>query len=119
MQYVVLTEILINTHIRHQMNNDISKYKFIDQLILLPFVVEIWLFGSRARGDYQKRSDIDIAIICLDASDSDWIKVTNIIEDADTLLKIDCIRFDKKILSDELYQNILKDKKVLYAKKPN
>jgi predicted nucleotidyltransferase len=27
-------------------------YKFIEKLKSLPFIEEIWLFGSRARGDY-------------------------------------------------------------------
>lgn len=40
-------------------------YQFIKRLKELPFVDEIWLFGSRARGDAQERSDIDIAILCL------------------------------------------------------
>jgi nucleotidyltransferase substrate binding protein (TIGR01987 family) len=68
-------------------------YKFIEQLKALSFVDEIWLFGSRARGDNQERSDIDLAIVCPAASDTDWLKVVNIIENADTLLKIDCVRF--------------------------
>ncbi|MFN8832744.1 MAG: nucleotidyltransferase domain-containing protein, partial [Alphaproteobacteria bacterium] len=68
------------------------------------------------RGDNREKSDIDIAILCPNATDVDWRKVTDIIEDADTLLKIDCLKFDKDELSDVLYQNILKDKKVLYVK---
>ncbi|WP_341790402.1 nucleotidyltransferase domain-containing protein [Rickettsia endosymbiont of Polydrusus tereticollis] len=30
-------------------------------LTKLPFIKEIWLFGSRARGDNNERADIDIA----------------------------------------------------------
>ena len=41
----------------------------------------------------------------------------DIIENADTLLKIDCIKFDKIKIREELFDNILKDKKVLYVKK--
>ena len=92
-------------------------YQFIDKLKALPFVEEIWLFGSRARGDNCKRSDIDIAIICPSATDSDWTKVLDITEDADTLLKVDCIKFTKEQVDSALYKNILKDKKVLYVKK--
>lgn len=89
-------------------------YKFIDKLKKLSFVKEIWLFGSRARGDCQERSDIDIAIVCPNATDSDWLEVNHIIENADTLLKIDCIRLDKNNMSIEFYNNILKDKKAIY-----
>ena len=96
---------------------DILLYKFFEKLKALKFVDEIWLFGSRARGDNGSRSDIDLAIICDGATDNDWIKLTDIIEDADTLLKIDCIRFAKELIDPTLYQNILKDKKVIYVKK--
>ena len=96
---------------------DIVDYAFLKQLKNLAFVDEIWLFGSRARGDCSPRSDIDLAILCNDEEESDWLKVIDIIENADSLLKIDCIKFDRNFLSDELIQNIMKDKKVLYAKK--
>lgn len=96
---------------------DIKKYQFWEKLKNLSFVEEIWIFGSRARCDNQERSDIDLAIICPNATDDDWIKVMNIIEEADTLLKIDCLRFDKNQINSSLYKNILNDKKVIYVKK--
>lgn len=92
-------------------------YQFIKYLKTLPFIDAIWLFGSRARCDNREKSDIDLAIICPDATDQDWQKILDIIEDADTLLKIDCIRFSKNNISSSLYENILKDKKVIYVKK--
>lgn len=98
------------------MNLDVTRYKFIDKLKELGFVDAIWLFGSRARGDSQDRSDIDIAILCPSATRNDWLKVVAIIDEADTLLKIDCLRFEKYLISSDLYANILKDKKVLYER---
>ena len=61
------------------------------------FLTPNWsiLINSRARGDYRKKSDIDLAILCPNSTDKDWISVMDIIEDADSLLKIDCIKFDK------------------------
>lgn len=99
------------------MAKDISEYNFMSALKSLDFIDEIWIFGSRARGDNQEKSDIDLAILCNKATDADWIKIMDIIEDADTLLKIDCVRFDKNRISSALYSNILKDKKVIYVKK--
>lgn len=96
-----------------------KNYKFIEKLKELTFVDEIWLFGSRARGENHERSDIDLAIICQKATDSDWLKILDIIENADTLLNIDCVRFQKTHISDELYKNILTDRKILYAKNKN
>ena len=90
-------------------------YLFIEKLNGLPFIESIWLYGSRARGDFQERSDIDLAIVCPKATDEDWQRVLSIIEDADTLLKIDCVRFDT--VGGLLREEILRHKKVLYERK--
>lgn len=42
--------------------NNITHYRFLKQLSLLPCVKKIILFGSRARKDNLDRSDIDLAI---------------------------------------------------------
>jgi uncharacterized protein len=97
-------------------DKDITKYKFIERLKSLSFIDEIWLFGSRARGDNTERSDIDLAIVCGKQPNFDWQKVIDIIDDADTLLKIDCVKFEEGRISDELKTSILKDKKVIYVK---
>nr|WP_232279120.1 nucleotidyltransferase [Rickettsia akari] len=49
-------------------------------------------------------------------TDQKWLKVMDIIENADTLLKIDCVRFESTKISRELYENILKEKKIIYFK---
>jgi len=100
------------------MREDLN-YEFIDKLKTLSFIHEIWLFGSRSRGDNRTKSDIDLAIICPNATENDWIKILDIIEDADTLLKVDCLRFDKEQMDVALYENILKEKKVIYVKEQN
>jgi len=84
-------------------------YDFINRIKSLPFVESVWLYGSRARGDGQPRSDIDIAVLCPNASNGDWLLVLDIVEDADTLLKIDIIRLDN-IADERLKQNIDRDK---------
>ena len=93
-----------------------ADYQFLEKLKVLPFIEAIWLFGSRARGDHRHKSDIDLAILCPYATDSEWLQVLDIIEDADTLLKIDCMRFSKDI-NPVLYKNIPKEKQILYEKK--
>ncbi len=98
------------------MGKSIQEYSFFKQLMSIDLIEEIWLFGSRARGDSQDRSDIDLAILSPRATDKDWAIIMAIIDDADTLLKIDCIRLDKEKISAELYGHIIKDKKVIYAK---
>ncbi len=63
-------------------------YRFLDFLMELPCVEKIILFGSRARGDYFTNSDIDLAIEAPTANEKDWLKILQIIDDADTLLKL-------------------------------
>lgn len=96
-----------------------NRYSFILDIAKLYFVEEIWIFGSRARGDNAERSDIDIAVNCPNATPQDWDKVVEIVDAADTLLKIDCLRFDELAKNDALRQNISKFKKLLYRKKGN
>ena len=90
-----------------QSSNLINKYTFIAKIKALPFVQKIILFGSRARGTQQLRSDIDIAIVCPHVTPQQWQKILDIVEQADTLLKIDCLQFDKA--DNDLKQRILKD----------
>lgn len=78
---------------------NVTDYTFFHKLTKLFFIEKIWIYGSRARGDHRDRSDIDLAIECPEASSSDWHDVLDILENADTLLKIDCVRFDA--LKDE------------------
>ena len=97
---------------------DIKSYDFYYEIRSLPCVKGIYLYGSRAKGDAQERSDIDLAINCPDASDSDWRQILQIIENADTLFSIDCVRYDT--LDDvRLKHEIDKNKVVLFEKKDN
>lgn len=81
----------------------------------LYFIEEIWLFGSRARNDHQDRSDIDLFIIAPNATTRDIRRVEEIIEKADTLLKID-LTWDKTVTNLEFKQQIYKYHTILYKK---
>ena len=89
----------------------IDQYKFWNKIIALPFVVSLYLFGSRARGDARAKSDIDIAVNCPDASFQQWQQVLDIIDDADTLLGIDVVRYDK--LNDPFFKRKIDESKVV------
>jgi uncharacterized protein len=95
---------------------DIIPYHFIDEIKALPFVEAIYLYGSRARGDDSPRSDIDLAIVCPDATEQDWFTVLDIVENADTLLEIDCVRFDELADGNQMKETIDKQKIILYRK---
>lgn len=61
----------------------------------MPTVESVVLFGSRARGDHRERSDIDLAVMCPNASSRDWFDMTDIVDEARTLLKIDLVRYHR------------------------
>lgn len=92
------------------------KENIISTLKNIKVVDAIYLFGSRARGDYQERSDIDLAIKCQHVTDADWEMIMNKVQLLPTLLKIDCIRLDILKASNPLYQAIMRDKVTLYQK---
>ncbi len=97
-------------------HNGIRRYGFIERIAALPFVAKIVLFGSRARGDHDSRSDIDLAIFCATASEEEWWQVLDCLEEdrIDTLLKVDCIRFDAA--DGVLKENVMDEGKTLYEK---
>ena len=94
----------------------LTDYHFLQEIAALDVVDAIYLFGSRARGDNRERSDIDIAVLCPRATKKDWLSIINIVENADTLLMIDCIRLDEELTTSPLYQQIAKDKQLIYER---
>ncbi|MBS0185085.1 MAG: nucleotidyltransferase domain-containing protein [Proteobacteria bacterium] len=79
----------------------------------------IYLFGSRARGNAQTKSDIDLAINCPTVNSYRWNDICGIIENAPTLIKIDCVRFDELSPNSPLRAEIEKDKIVVFQKRVN
>ncbi|MEQ9300738.1 MAG: nucleotidyltransferase domain-containing protein [Cyclobacteriaceae bacterium] len=71
------------------------------------------VFGSRAKGNYRKGSDIDLAIIADDFSFDDMIHLQLEIDDLDLLYKVDCIDYDK-IDNPKLKEHIDRVGKTLY-----
>ena len=74
------------------------------------------LFGSRARGDNGERSDIDLAIETVDATEQEWSAILDAIEDAPTLLKIDVL--DVSRVTDRMRSEIDRDGVEIYAFRP-
>ena len=71
--------------------------------------VKIYIFGSRARGDYKEYSDIDICI----TEEVDQKKRYEIMDDVDKIMthhKIDLI-FLQDVKNKEFIKNIDRDKK--------
>ncbi|NQY81166.1 MAG: nucleotidyltransferase domain-containing protein [Candidatus Caenarcaniphilales bacterium] len=91
------------------MMQNIEDYQFIQELKNLKFIEKIYLYGSRAKGNNSERSDIDLAISCPQATDLEWLQVSEIIENADTLLKIDFLRLDEIRETNKIKENILRE----------
>lgn len=76
-------------------------------------VEKIVLFGSRARGTNQEKSDIDLAVYgCERFTDFQ----TEVEEKVWTLLRFDIVDMSRKNISEELLDEINRDGVVLYEK---
>lgn len=64
--------------------------------------VKVYLFGSRAKGDYDEYSDIDIAV----EGDIDIASLRFILEESNLPQKVDVV--DMKYISDKFKEEILK-----------
>jgi hypothetical protein len=73
---------------------DFMRYRFFRELIALPFIQKIALYGSRAREKHNPGADIDMMIWCDPATTrGQWLEVCRIIGSADIPLPIDCLRY--------------------------
>lgn len=74
-------------------------------------VKRVILYGSRARGDYRERSDIDLAI---EEEHRSWF-AEDVDEETRTLLKFDVVNLNRS-LDDTFRSNIMKDGLILYER---
>ena len=82
-------------------------YKKIKEVIKKHKQHKIVLFGSRARGDYKKISDIDLAILD-ETTREEQYEIMNQIDLLDIIYKIDIVFVDKKT-KKELIESIKRD----------
>ena len=72
---------------------------------------KVLLFGSRARGDFKRTSDIDIAV-----TGGDFERFAlDVDEETSTLLEYDIVNLDRE-MQDELRDSIEKEGIILYEK---
>lgn len=72
-------------------------------------VQKVVLFGSRARGNFKEKSDIDLAV-----QGGDFIRfMLDVNEETSTLLKFDIINLDEEI-QGELREAIKKEGRIVY-----
>lgn len=74
-------------------------------------IEKVILFGSRARGDYKRVSDIDLAVV-----GGDFVSFSlDVDEDTSTLLKFDIVNLSGKV-QEELLRSIEEEGVVPYEK---
>lgn len=74
-------------------------------------VSKVILFGSRARGDFKRTSDIDLAV---EGGDFDRFAL-DVREETSTLLEYDIVDLDRE-MQQELRENIEREGKIIYEK---
>ncbi len=94
--------------------------RFYEQIVreasALPEVQRVILFGSRARGDHMKYSDIDLAIDAPQLNDREWSELhEQLTDEADTLLEVEAVRLENT--QGRFLERILRDGKVIYDRR--
>lgn len=87
--------------------NIIRKYKEVTRAVI---------FGSRARGDYKKASDIDIALFGDNLTNTINTKIFFEIDELYMPYKVDLINFNTLGKENRIRENILKEGVEIYAK---
>jgi predicted nucleotidyltransferase len=93
-------------------NLDVNIIRAISKIGMKCKVNKIVLFGSRARGDNKKTSDIDLAVYC-DENFQNEGKMYFELDGMDTLLKLDII-FVNSNTDKKLIENIERDGVIIY-----
>lgn len=93
------------------LTNDIY-LDILDILKEFPNISEVKIFGSRARGDYSKNSDIDLAVKF--EKEGNRLKLIDRLEEIRCILKFDVIDVDNTN-NQLLLDNIARDGVVIYT----
>ncbi len=69
--------------------------------------VEIYLFGSRARGDFQSGSDIDLAILSEEPLSEELAVIREILEESNLPYKVDLVEL--RYTNEKLKQKVIQE----------
>ncbi|MCU8015016.1 MULTISPECIES: nucleotidyltransferase domain-containing protein [unclassified Shewanella] len=91
----------------------IEAIKFLDELSQRDSVEKLIIFGSRACGDYDKYSDIDLAVVAPSFTKADWVMLrAKAIHDVRVVFRISIVNFLSN--PERLQKRIYDDGEVIY-----
>lgn len=89
-----------------------DQWEMIDQLLVQPVKKQggrIWIFGSRARGDYRTFSDLDVLVNSDLPFPAGFLsKIKQDLEESRITIKVDLVEFED--LAETYKENILRDR---------
>ncbi len=81
-------------------------------------VKKVCIFGSRARGDFKKGSDIDICVWLDDNGENIIYRIEDELEEINIILLFDIVVFNN-ITKESLKNSILKEGVIIYEREDN
>lgn len=79
-------------------------------------VQRVWLYGSRARGDAGRASDIDLAVEAPAASAADFARLHEDVDESAIIHELDVVRLDQLPPDSSLRQKIIRDAQLIYQR---
>ena len=80
-----------------------------------PSIQSVRVFGSRARGNARRASDIDLAVFAPEMTDRAWSDFREALEDAPLAYNLDVVRLDT-LADEKLRSRIATEGKEVFAK---
>jgi predicted nucleotidyltransferase len=71
---------------------------------LKPQVERVLIYGSRAKGNYSKGSDIDITIVAPEMNFSEYLRLYSMLEDLEIPYRLDVTKYE--MLEDNIKEHI-------------
>lgn len=76
-------------------------------------LARLWLFGSRARGDHRRWSDIDVAVEPVGPVPEGWLsEVRDALAESNLLLNVDLVDFAD---ADDAFRSVIRREAVLWT----
>ncbi|MBI3817324.1 MAG: nucleotidyltransferase domain-containing protein [Planctomycetes bacterium] len=101
-----------NVQLREQ---DLAKLRQI--FSRFPWVSEVRVFGSRAKGNARRASDVDLCVSAPGVRPTVWSELIEALDEAPIIYELEVLRMDQLSQGDFLYK-ILREGVVIYTKQP-